>query len=75
MRVPDEVATMLRLRALGWGTRRIAGELGCDRETVQRYLAAGGWARLALRQLDELPTGMAPAECQGDAAVGRASVL
>ena len=34
---------MLRLRALGWGTRRIAGELGCDRETVQRYLAAGGW--------------------------------
>jgi transposase len=44
MRVPDEVATMLRLRALGWGTRRIAGELGCDRETVQRYLAAGGWA-------------------------------
>ena len=44
MRVPDEVATMLRLRALGWGTRRIAGELGCDRETVQRHLAAGGWA-------------------------------
>jgi transposase len=44
MRVPDEVATMLRLRALGWGTRRIAAGLGCDRETVQRYLAAGGWA-------------------------------
>src|SRR5206468_6002263 len=35
---------MLRLRALGWGTRRIAAELGCDRETVRRYLAAGGWA-------------------------------
>ena len=44
MRVPDEVATMLRLRALGWGTRRIAAELGCDRETVQRYLGTGGWA-------------------------------
>jgi transposase len=44
MRVPDEVATMVRLRALGWGTRRIAVELGCDRETVQRYVAAGGWA-------------------------------
>jgi len=43
MRVPDEVAAMLRLRALGWGTRRIAGELGCNRETVQRYLGAGGW--------------------------------
>src|SRR3954464_475808 len=44
MRAPDEVAAMLRLRALGWGTRRIAAELGCDRETVRRYLAAGGWA-------------------------------
>jgi transposase len=44
MRMPDEVATMLRLRDLGWGTRRIAAELGCNRETVQRYLATGGWA-------------------------------
>jgi len=44
MRHPDEVAAMLRLHGLGWGTRRIAAELGCDRETVQRYLAAGGWA-------------------------------
>ena len=44
MRMPDEVAAMLRLRALGWGTRRIAAEVGCNRETVQRYLAAGGWA-------------------------------
>ena len=44
MKLPDEVATMLRLHELGWGTRRIAAELGCDRETVQRYLAAGGWA-------------------------------
>jgi transposase len=44
MRAPDEVAAMLRLRDLGWGTRRIAAELGCSRETVQRYLGAGGWA-------------------------------
>ena len=44
MRLPDEVAAMLRLHELGWGTRRIAAELGCHRETVQRYLAAGGWA-------------------------------
>jgi transposase len=44
MRMPDEVAAMLRLRDQGWGTRRIAAALGCDRETVQRYLAAGGWA-------------------------------
>jgi transposase len=42
--MPDEVAAMLRLRDLGWGTRRIAAELGCDRETVRRYLATGGWA-------------------------------
>ena len=44
MRQPDEVAAMLRLHELGWGTRRIAAELGCSREAVQRYLAAGGWA-------------------------------
>jgi transposase len=43
MRAPDEVAAMLRLHALGWGSRRIAAELGCCRETVKRYLAAGGW--------------------------------
>jgi len=28
MQTPDEVAAMLRLKALGWGVRRIAGELG-----------------------------------------------
>lgn len=44
MRTPDEVAAMQRLHGLGWGTRRIAAEIGCNRETVQRYLAAGCWA-------------------------------
>ena len=44
MRMPEEVAAMLRLRDLGWGTRRIAAALGCNRETVQRYRAVGGWA-------------------------------
>jgi transposase len=43
MREPDEVAAMVRLRALGWGVRRIAAELGCSHMTVRRYLAAGGW--------------------------------
>lgn len=43
MRAPDEVAAMLRLHNLGWGTRRIAAALGCHRETVQRYVTAGGW--------------------------------
>jgi transposase len=44
MREPDEVAAMLRLKALGWGVRRIARELGCSHMTVRRYLSAGGWA-------------------------------
>ncbi len=43
MRAPEEVAAMLRLHALGWGSRRIAAELGCCRDTVQRHLKAGGW--------------------------------
>jgi len=34
MRTPDEVAAMVRLHGLGWGTRRIAAEVGCNRETV-----------------------------------------
>src|SRR6516164_1674085 len=43
MQTPDEVAAMLRLKALGWGVRRIAAELGCSHMTVRRYLSAGGW--------------------------------
>ena len=42
MRAPDEVAAMVRLKALGWGVRRIAVELGCSHMTVRRYLEAGG---------------------------------
>ena len=43
MQTPDEVAAMLRLKALGWGIRRIARELGCSHMTVRRYLSEGGW--------------------------------
>ena len=43
MRTPDEVAAMLRLKALGWGVRRIAAEFGCSHGTVRRYLKADGW--------------------------------
>jgi transposase len=43
MQTPDDVAAMLRLKALGWGIRRIAGELGCSHMTVRRYVSAGGW--------------------------------
>src|SRR5512132_3905027 len=44
METPGDVAVMLRLAELGWGSKRIAGELGCSRTTVKRYLQRGGWA-------------------------------
>jgi hypothetical protein len=34
MLMPDEVSAMVRLHELGWGLKRIAGELGCSRNTV-----------------------------------------
>ena len=44
METPEDVAVMLRLAELGWGSKRIAGKLGCSRTTVKRYLRQGGWA-------------------------------
>src|SRR6201992_84871 len=43
MKAPDEVTAMHRLKALGWGCKRIAAVLGCARHTVRRWLAAGDW--------------------------------
>ena len=43
MKAPDDVSAMVRLKALGWGTKRIAAELGCSRNTVRRWLAEGDW--------------------------------
>lgn len=43
MRTPEEVSAMLALKARGWGSKRIATELGCSRNTVKRWLATGGW--------------------------------
>ena len=43
MQTPDEVEAMLRLKALGWGIKRIARELGCSHMTVRHYVAQGGW--------------------------------
>lgn len=40
---PEDVGRMLGLRELGWGSKRIARELGIARNTVKRYLAAGGY--------------------------------
>ena len=47
MKAPDEVSAMLRLKALGWGSQRIAAELGCARNTVRRWLAEGDWRACA----------------------------
>src|SRR5215213_4778459 len=81
MRTPDEVAAMLRLHALGWGTRRIAAEFGCSRNTVKRYVERGGWAPLAVARrrcaLDGLEDWLA--ECflrhRGNAGVVRQPLL
>jgi hypothetical protein len=43
METPEDVAVMLRLKGLGWGSKRIAFELGCSRNTVKRYLRRGAW--------------------------------
>ncbi len=40
---PEVVAQMVALQRMGWGSRRIARELGVARNTVKRYLAAGGY--------------------------------
>jgi len=42
MKTPDDVAEMLRLKACGWGVKRIARHLGCSHHTVKHYVAAGG---------------------------------
>ena len=41
---PETVSAMLRLKELGWGSRRIAQELGVSRNTVKHYIEAGGWS-------------------------------
>jgi transposase len=42
MKTPDDVAAMVRLKACGWGLKRIARELGCSHHTVKHCVAAGG---------------------------------
>ena len=43
MKTPDDVSAMVRLKALGWGAKRIASELGLSRNTVKRWLQYGDW--------------------------------
>ena len=41
MKAPGDVSAMLRLK--GWGSKRIAAELGRARNTVRHWLAQGDW--------------------------------
>ena len=50
MRTPEDVLEMRRLHGLGWGTRRIAAQLGCSRTTVQVWLRRGRWRKPAQRR-------------------------
>lgn len=43
MLMAEEVSAMLRLHELGWGVKRIAHEMGTSKNTVRRYLKAGGY--------------------------------
>jgi len=43
MQTPEEVLVMRQLLERGWSRRRIAAELGISRNTLDRYLALGGW--------------------------------
>ena len=43
MHTPEAVAAMRRLHQLGWGIKRIAGELDCSAHTVRHYLRQGEW--------------------------------
>lgn len=51
-------APMRRLKALGWGAKRIAAELGCSKTTVKDWLRRGEWRPCAKpsrsKQLDGL---------------------
>src|SRR3984893_7556552 len=40
---PGAVSALLRLKELGFGTRRIARTLGISRNTVKSHIEAGGW--------------------------------
>src|ERR1700751_1312298 len=42
MKTTDDVAEILRLKACGWGLKRIARHLGCSHHTVKSYVASGG---------------------------------
>ncbi len=58
MKTPDDVEEMLRLKACGWGLKRIGRHVGCSHHTVKAYIEAGGikpfTAPVRARKLDGL---------------------
>ena len=58
MRTPDEVSAMLALKARGWGSKRIAVELGCSRNTVKCRLAEGAWRAMETVSRAKTPDGL-----------------
>jgi transposase len=74
---PDAVRQLRQLREQGWGTKRIARELGIARNTIRRYVREGAGAtrqvRPAARALDEegrrLATALFDGEAEGNAVV------
>jgi hypothetical protein len=42
MLVPEVIRQIRQLREVGWGAKRIAGQLGVARGTVRRYMRATG---------------------------------
>jgi len=74
---PEAVRQLRQLRAQGWGTKRIARELGVARNTIRRYLRQGDAAekqeRPGARALDadarKLATTLFDGEAEGNAVV------
>ena len=58
MQTPEEVTAMLRLAQAGVSVKRIAVELGCSKNTVRRYLRAGGWIAYRKPQRDSRLAGL-----------------
>jgi hypothetical protein len=66
----DEVGVMVGLHNLGFGTRRIAAELGCSRTTVKRYLELGGWSGAVIRVDGTIWTGWGTGSRSGSGVTG-----
>jgi transposase len=50
MLVPEVVRQIRQLRDIGWGAKRIAGQLGVARGTVRRYMRAAGDGEVVQRR-------------------------